>query len=588
MDNVLFFNRHEYFFISKSKGDLFHDLLPIVDALFPYISNKVTSFYEENQSLDVANTPASTSNKISDEQFINDVASTNEDISIFLNIIIRLLSKCDSLTLGVEYFYIDRDYRDSYYMHYSEKHKETDRYCTRVMLFSGDFFTTIQNERYNKKQYKSLQDNFVGSVVLTPLSHRCIGRSLLNPLYFFNNDSAFVRTTSYSIYFKGYKFKVFAFPFRMQDTITTTCAEVTVINILDYYSRSYSDYGYFTPSAIHQIAKQEKFDRHIPSGGLTYELISRILYRAGLAPKFYLPDKIDDTSIRHLISYYIESGIPVAIGTSPDNKEKKQMGHSIVCIGHGKCNLSLQLVTPQTTPQLKVEYINSADLYDEWIVQDDVATPYCVYSFDKTKKANKMNRREGDDKYIAIDDYFGRKKIDCIVAPLYKRMYMDAIKAEDTILSILDDDERTPKPYLDGSPVIYRLFLASSRHLKSFRISNIRSKQICRLYQEVPLPQFVWVCELFTRQGYKCQKAFGEILLDATYSGPNLLESCLMINYPDRHIAQFFDLTSSFYSEDSEGINIVPKEALDFVDFKGVNEFSAYSNLQHDLDFRKT
>lgn len=434
--------------------------------------------------------------------------------------------------------------------------------------------------KFNNNQYTELKENFIGAIVFTPLANRCIGRSLLNPKYFFEKEAAFVRTTLYSVYFKGYQFKVYAFPFRMQDTITTTCAEITIMNILDYFSKSYSDYRYVTPSDIHQIAKQEKYDRHIPSGGLSYQLISRILYRAGLAPKFYLSQKIDNKDIRHLISYYIESGIPVAIGTSSIADDKKKMGHSIVCIGHGKCNYSLSLVSAKKTTYLQCQYINSADLYNEWVVQDDVSVPYCIF---EQIGSDRIRRKKEKTEYSNSVDYFDDKKIDCMVAPLYKRMYMDAIRAEDTILSILDDEMYSPREYSNGLPVIFRLFLASSRHLKTFRISSIKSDTICRLYQEIPLPQFVWVCELYTPNGYTNQKAFGEIILDATYSGPNLLESCLMINYPNKHLAQFFDGASLFLIDDPDKQSMVSKESLDFVEFKGIKEFSAYSNLQHEL-----
>lgn len=577
MKNLSFLSRHEVFSLEKNR---FHsDILPIIDSLFPYISNSVQLFYDSNDHLIENDDSTFAENS---EVFINEIAQ-NEDIAIFLNIIKRLLSKCSFLTLGVEYYYIDRDYRDSYYMHYSEKHKEISRYCTRVVIFADDYVGVLNKVRFNNNQYSALKENFVGAIVFTPLANRCIGRTLLNPKYFFEKGAAFIRTTLYSVNFKGYQFNVYAFPFRMQDTITTTCAEITIMNILDYYSKGYSNYSYVMPSDIHQIAKQEKYDRHIPSGGLSYELISRILYRAGLAPKFYMSQKIDDKDIRHLISYYIESGIPVAIGTSSISNDKNKMGHSIVCIGHGKCNYSLSLISAKRTPNLQCQYINSADLYNEWIVQDDMSVPYCVF---KQIGSDRIERQKGGAEYSKSVDFFETKKIDCIVAPLYKRMYMDAIRAEDTVLSILDDEMYSPQEYLNNSPVIFRLFLASSRHLKTFRISSIRNNTICRLYQEIPLSQFVWVCELYTKNGYANQKAFGEIILDATYSGPNLLESCLMINYPNKHLAQFFDEASLFLIDDPNEQSMVSKESLDFVEFKGPNEFSAYSNLQDKQGFR--
>lgn len=380
-DNLSFLYRHEYFKVEKRS--FYADILPVIDYLFPHISYEVRSFYNDNKKLIESN--LSEFNNLAD-CFLNsamkvyDTSDNYGDITIFKNTIKRIIDKCNCITIGVENNYIDKDFRDSYYIHFSEKHKEIQRYCTRIVFFAGDHFDCLMNNvKYSKEEHMTLQDNLIGQMIITPLIGRSIGRTLLNPCYFFDEGSVFVRTAEYSIYYKCYQFKINAFPFRMQDKITTSCAEITVVNIVDYYSKSYSDYAYMAPSDIHLIAKQERYERHIPTGGLSYEFISRLLYRAGLAPKFYSPNKIGNRSMHHLISYYVESGIPVAIGTSTDSIKAKEGGHSIIGIGHGKCNYKLNLVTYEETPKIHCKYINAADLSNELIVQDDCSIPYSVY-----------------------------------------------------------------------------------------------------------------------------------------------------------------------------------------------------------------
>lgn len=117
---------------------------------------------------------------------------------------------------------------------------------------------------------------------------------------------------------------------------------------------------------------------------------------------------------------------------------------------------------------------------------------------------------------------------------------MDAQKAENTVLSILNNK----KEFLnidsnDNSTIIYRLFLASSRHFKSHRIHKVeKHSDIQKIYMETPLPQFIWICELYNSQGFKNNDIIGEIIIDATYSGLNLLDSILMISYKNRYIAR--------------------------------------------------
>jgi len=46
------------------------------------------------------------------------------------------------------------------------------------------------------------------------------------------------------------------------------------------------------------------------------------------------------------------------------------------------------------------------------------------------------------------------------------------------------------------------------------------------------LPRFIWVCELYTTNGYEREEAFGEIVLDATSASNRGHRSLLMMHYP--------------------------------------------------------
>ena len=481
-----------------------------------------------------------------------------QDINIFIGIVEKLFVKYDVLTIGIEDKYIDREFRDSYYTHYSEWHLEVARYCKRLVLFFDNLLEKIN--MHTEGDCENLASNFIGTIVIRPVKNAAIGRSLLNPSC--GLCIGYVRTGEYKITYRGLELKTDAFPFSMQDRTTTTCAEITLLNLLDYYSNQYSDYQFLLPSQISNTVKQIHFDRVLPTLGLSYQNISKVLYRTGFTPKMYWA-KDNETlaynspsDTRRFLSYYMESGIPVAIGLKRDSLKQ----HSVVCIGHGICDKQF---TDHKKGKIwkgdeKRYYCASFYSYSQFIVQDDTQIPYSIMT-------------EVEPERFCFEDEKSVCTIECLAAPLYKKMYMDAQRAEATIKIIFDSNRLSPAACCtrmkiadsQDNPLIYRLFLASSRHFKQSRVKNIKNQWLKVLYAEVALPQFIWVCELYDKVGYEKDMAFGEIVLDATHSGTiNMLDSCLMINYPDRHMAKdqwdnsLFDVLDE-NKEDIEGFDII-------------------------------
>lgn len=74
----------------------------------------------------------------------------------------------------------------------------------------------------------------------------------------------------------------------MQDLATTTCAETMLIGLMEYYNNEYSDYSRLYPSDIKRIARDSGYERTLPSKGLSYEMISKILSCAGFEPRLVL------------------------------------------------------------------------------------------------------------------------------------------------------------------------------------------------------------------------------------------------------------------------------------------------------------
>ncbi len=523
----------------KTQNIIFKIILEYFPDVKEWYSKYMTPYYSSVSSGEI------TKEQIPDEQISSELKSHIEhlsDASIFFDLISNIVD--DSITIVAENRYVDREYRDSYYMHYSEEHKEKSRWCQRLLLFSGNHESELNSKSViSDSDIKILNNDFIGSIVIKPL-HKCsIGRTLLSPNHFKHLHNTYIRKSRYNINYRELQLSVEAFPFRMRDDTTTSCAEVTLLNIFDYYSSKYNDYRCLMPSEIHSLVRRRNNDRTVPTKGLNYTIISKVLHESGFSPKLHSrfdPEDYTITSIQKGISayglekpsslfgYYVESGMPVGIGFHIGSLK---LGHSVLCIGHAQCNpINSETAKPLLSKELFEKSVRSSsnqknEIYaidTNWlrtcyIIQDDASKPY---SFMK---------KNNDDKF-KIESNENELEIGSVVVPLHRRMYMDARDAVlmfrqiiyDTI-TLSDKDFNIPHSLISCGtsqldPLIYRIFLASSGHYRAFRIKHIKTEEEFDIYSNLEMPHFVWVCELYNLQSYNNSDPFpfGEIVLDAT------------------------------------------------------------------------
>lgn len=434
-------------------------------------------------------------------------------------------------TIVHENYHIDSSYRDTYYMYFSNQHFDVPRYSRRFSFFKGlidysDFISSTKNKSY-------LQEHFIGTCVFNPLGSGLIGRTLIDPFYIVEEGEspAYVRTSEYIMNILGQRLSVKAFPFRMQDQETMSCAEVTLLNILEHYSNSYKDYRNVNPSEIIEHEQMHSHERVLPSKGMTYPILTKVLADFGFSPRLYNLYAIKNHNfskirqkdeLKRWLHYYIESGIPVAINLSPIGNYGS--GHSVVCIGHGRAKDTLKKRARKSELLLwekrnEHPIINSADFYDDYVIMDDNQFLYQLRNFNNITLYPDM-------------------QVVNLAVPLYKRMFLDAPDAADTIVPILQHDEygitAWAGEYLkQNEAVIIRMFMASSRSFKNYRVNTMAGITERMIYSNMRLPRFIWVCELYTSDGYEKEEAFGEILVDATSASNRGHRSLLMMHYPD-------------------------------------------------------
>lgn len=328
------------------------------------------------------------------------------------------------------------------------------------------------------------------------------------------------------------RLQINAFPFSMQDGETTTCAEITILNLMDYFSRKYPEYKSILPSEIAQITEKSGYERKLPTRGLGYSVITKVFSEIGFSPRLYTIDSIADMSqFKRLMHYYIESGLPVAMGVKIDEKTR----HAIVCIGHGKIEHdkigNKIYAIYDTVIENYIWIVDSADICSQYIVMDDGRSPYEICEWKESEKEERIS--------LSRKNMLGGYEPDNLMVPLYKRMFLEAQDAYDICTSALASSKVgiqivCPDLGKRDHPVIIRLFMCSSRNYKQRRITNFsnRNREVRERYIKLCLPRFVWVCEVYSKESYCQRKAIGEIVVDATASPHDGIKSVLLFHYP--------------------------------------------------------
>ena len=473
-------------------------------------------------------------------------------------------------TVILEHFYVDKSFRDSYYRYFSSSHFNSNRTSRRLSFFQGlisaeDFLNfDISCVDYEEMMENSPQGKLVyyGSVVLNPVRTGAIGRTILDPrcldLQKQDPSPIYMRLSNFKIHIYGRTLRVNAFPYRMQDEETTKCAEITFLNLMDYYSNSYPDYKNTLPGEILDMEKRHSYERVLPSRGMSYVVMSKLMYYFGFSPRLYDYRSVDSFPGSHItpqinlkrwLYYYVESGIPVAVELG--SGKPKESGHSVICIGHGsmdKEKLKEAYELGHKDDKKSRTYLNSADFYDSFVIIDDNKPVYNIRKYDQLSQHKEL-------------------KLASLAVPLNRRMCLDAPDAEATFLAILNDeklglDKWAKKGFLKkNEAVIMRMFLASSHSLKSYRVKTLKDKNLREYYAFIPMPRFVWVCELYKTEEYldlkKVEKttdtieAFGEVVLDTTSvpTKENAGSAIIFCHYPGRIATRYPEDTQLGFSK---------------------------------------
>lgn len=433
----------------------------------------------------------------------------------------------DDLIVFIEYPYVDRLYRDSYYNFYSSAHLNYKRDCMRVSLFENhnDIDFTAVTEQW--------QEAFLGFFIIRPIENKLLGRSFFSPLAL-KTQNFLCCLSRETINIRGIEFSTHGFSHSTQDAKMASCAETSVWSLVDYFSKKYHNYPPVTPGQIHSILEKTFYQRFLPSNGLTAIQISSTLQQLGFSPRIYsiISERKNEEQIYTIISDYIESGIPVIIAIKGSFG-----GHAMLLIGHEE-NADYNNLTSQTKENL----VDAAVFRKRYISVDDNKSPYRLIELQKP-----MADYKGDS--------YNNASISSVIVPLYPRIYIEAPEAK-RFFEIIVNDEEFGFKFDTEKKVIIRRMLTSSRSLKRWVVSATGlNESIQKVLLQLEMPKFIWLAEYSYSDYYEKKQINALLIIDAT--GASNAISSLLFRYFNG-VAKMFDKQSDVFRQVNSSVDNWP------------------------------
>lgn len=439
--------------------------------------------------------------------------NTRETIKNFLSVLRK------ELTVVVETHYVDRMYRDSYYYMYSKMSLGYNRYCLRLSFVDCKI---ADDELMDYKKVNEMSCHYLGFLVLRPLLARCIGRNVISPKAL--DSRANIRRISICevevpTSVCGVSVSVKGFPHCSQDTETMSCAESTLWAIMEYYSYKSPLHKLILPSEIHSVLASTSKERQLPSQGLLFEQISTVLCHCGFECVMYSNEewKNSDITFKEVFSCYVESGIPLAVCIKTADNEY----HAVVCIGKQDTELTnIFNENPMGTNQQGWKFNRWNKCLQDFVFCDDNRPCYQRVSFNKPTDCYNDAKKWGDG------------TITHFIAPLPKKVYLDAKSAIAISNSILTDVKNLP----EGTCV--RTFLTSCRSFTDFIVRESGwSVEDKNYFVGLKMPKYIWVTEFADLYTFQNGYANGLLILDATGQA----DTSSMIYYRTKSCVSYYD-----------------------------------------------
>lgn len=228
----------------------------------------------------------------------------------------------------VEYGYIDKDYRSTYYSHYAKMGRAYRDDCIRLHFFeAGVGYDEATSQLISLTT--SISGNFAGQyfgfIVLRPTLHQTIGRSVLSPDIRQGARGNAIQG-EHEVHLLGNKLTLWGFPSMAQHGDISRCAHVCCWAILRHYSECFPQHKEFLLQDISKLASTFDPGGLLPGLGVTTLAAKNIFHAAGTYPLLVRKGEDPDSFYAQFLAY-LESGFPLFVSMY-------QEGHAVVANGH--------------------------------------------------------------------------------------------------------------------------------------------------------------------------------------------------------------------------------------------------------------
>jgi hypothetical protein len=256
----------------------------------------------------------------------------------------RYLRTIGAKTTVVEVDYTDGDYLEDYALFYSKCHDAPPRLCARLHFFSFVFsheeIGHLVEERLESAEESPtlspfeqlLRKNYLGFLVVRPLTDASVGRTVLKPGPMPPNVKRFRTTIASRANLFGIDLEIWSVPYQEQDKTTAACATVALWSSLHKTAEMFGNSVPRTAIITQRATGDFHFGRSLPSRSLQVEEICSSIRSVGLEPEVIDFTKVG-VSVLSSIYAYVRFGIPpILIGRQREDRDSDL--HAVTVIGY--------------------------------------------------------------------------------------------------------------------------------------------------------------------------------------------------------------------------------------------------------------
>ena len=415
----------------------------------------------------------------------------------------------DVRTVVVENDYIDHDFLEDFSAYYVRCFSPYKRVCTRLHFFSvqfsqSDFEQHLESSANAAISGDSLQNAYLGFVVIKPLPQTVIGRTCLKT-YPAENRRHFPIVRSYHANLFGTKLTVKSLAFQEQDQVVAACATSALWSV---FQGTGIRFQHTIPSPVEITqAATEKLPietRILPSRGLSTVMMAHAIRNVGLEP--YLINVSNAYILKSTVYAYLRGGIPMILGIElwdVSTNTHTSMGlHAVAVTG-------FSLGGDSSIPIGETDFSLKASRIDKLYVHDDQVGPFARMEFDG-KEVTVGQNNSGEDistsslstSWIGSNGQIGdaRALPTILLIPLYHKIRIPFGAIHDVVVSfdafIESLRESLPVPF-DGR-IEWDIYLTTNNDLKTEILGlDIASGEYYRDLLLEGMPRFLWRATAF-------------------------------------------------------------------------------------------